>query len=258
MKRLVMTMDSFSRYADAFNVVDLRDEGRWHLGTVLTAVELKRQTGLETIPVLTLRDSNLPSLMGSVAYAVYGGIQNIALVRGDPYPSSSETPNVYQLRKVSSFVRGVRSLLTRFPQASCDVLAPISLNRGLSKAYVRTLIERQNAGTDLFLSDPAFGNVEKYLSKVKQVRREGVTAPILHNIFPLRDENDILFCKSRFGWDIPAEEIDVVKDGGIDGSLQYCRRKIEDFSKVPDLVDGLYISSRGRFEYFQKMLTEAS
>jgi 5,10-methylenetetrahydrofolate reductase len=248
-------MEGLSRYADAFNIADLRDEGRWHLGTVQTAVELKRQTGLETMPVLTLRDANLPSLMGTISYALYEQIDNLALVRGDPYSNSSGISNVYQIKRVSSFIKHVKQLITRFPRASCDIFAPISLSRTIDDRYVRILLDREEAGADGFLSDPMFGEPSVYLSKIIDLRKKGVKKPVLHNIFPLKDEEDIIFCKSRFGWEIPQEEINVVKSGGIDASLEYCRKKIHTLAKSPDLVDGFYISSRGHLEYFWKLLT---
>lgn len=239
--------------ADAFSIPELNDGQRVHLNSVGIANELKRRTGNDFIPTLTLRDSNLQNLMGIISFGIFAGLENMLLVRGDPFtPDNGKvatSKNVYELKKLSSFVSAVRNLeLSISSEHSICILSPINVIRSEEPEYMSTLKERERSGVDLFLAEQMFEDLERYQERIKRLRRSGITKPVLHSLFPLKSFEDAMYCEQKFGWKIPKEELDQLKIAGSRYGLEMARRRYRWLLERRSIFQGVSISTRGNPE----------
>jgi 5,10-methylenetetrahydrofolate reductase len=239
--------------ADAFSIPELKDSQRVHLSSVGIANELKRRTGNDFIPTVTLRDSNLQNLLGTISFGIFAGLENMLLVRGDPFVpeegDGSVAKNVYDLSKVSSLVSAVRSLEDSISsEHDVCILSPINLLRSNERAYIRTLKERESSGVDIFLAEQMFEDMDAYLERIRSVRKAGVTKPIVHTLFPLKNYDDAVYCQQKFGWTIPLGELEKLKAAGQRYGLDMARKRYRSLLASRDLVQGVCISTRGNPE----------
>ncbi len=245
--KLAESIDKLQSLADAFSLPELKDGDRVHLNSVGIATELKRRTGNDVIPTITLRDANKQYLLGSVAYAIYAGIENVLLVRGDPYAETEGNPkNVYDLKKISSLVSSVRKLEDHLSnQVRLCIITPINLTKSKDAKYLKTIKERETSGVDIFLAEQMFENIDTYIQRIETVRKAGIVSPIIHNIFPLKNHEDAVRCVEKFGWTIPANELRNLKSGGSSFGIEMARKRYHSLMDRKDKVQGACISTRG-------------
>jgi 5,10-methylenetetrahydrofolate reductase len=248
--RLVETIASLEAIADAFSLPELKDGDRIHLNSVAVAAELGRRTGSAIIPTITLRDSNRQNILGTVAYGIYGGIENIQVVRGDPYGNAKELPrNVYDYSKVSSLISHIRDLESHLAQRDrLCIIAPINLAKLDDPRYLNAIKKRETSGVDMFVTESMFDPTDEYLHRVQHARKLGVSGPILHSIFPLKSYEDALSIVEKFGWKISNEELSGLKSGGEEYGIEQARKRYQALSERRDLVQGASISTRGNPE----------
>ena len=100
------------RDSGAVHVVDVNDNpmGRARMSSLVTAAALERQTGIETIPHLTPRDSTVMGLESQLLGAHAEGIRNILAVTGDP-PHLADYPGSRGVFEIDSI--GLTRLLSR-------------------------------------------------------------------------------------------------------------------------------------------------
>ncbi len=246
--RLAESIAKLESLADAFSLPELKDTQRIHLNSVGVAAELKRRSGNDIIPTITLRDSNRQSLLGSVAYAVLAGIENILLVRGDPYEGGPKMnpKNVYDMKKVSSLVSAVRKLERHLSnQVKLCIITPINLTKSRNAKYIRTIKERETSGVDIFFAEQMFESIDSYIERIDVVRKAGIICPIVHNIFPLKSYEDGVKCVEKFGWSISSGELHRLKTDGPSFGLEMARRRYHALVERKDKVQGACISTRG-------------
>jgi 5,10-methylenetetrahydrofolate reductase len=241
--------------ADAFSIPELKDDQRVHLNSVGVASELKRRTGNDIIPTLTLRDSNVRNLLGSISFAIFAGLENMLLVRGDPFLGEKngngnlQSKNVYDYVKVSSLVSSVRNLEASISsEHPICILSPVNLFRSSHPKYINTLKERELAGVDLFIAEQMFDDLESYLGRIRTLRKSGVSKPIIHSLFPLKNYEDAVYCQEKFGWSIPKSEMEQLRIGGPGYGLEMARRRYRWLLDNSHLVEGVSISTRGNPE----------
>jgi len=249
-ERLVQSISELEAVADAFSLPELRDGIRIHLNTIAVASELKKRTGCDIIPTITLRDANKQSILGLISYAIFAGLENLQIVRGDPYLDESTVPkNVYDISKVSKLVSLVRKIEAHSSNtyALC-ILAPINMMNLNNHKYLKTIKERQESGVDLFVAESFFEDTEKYLDRVVKLRKNGVIAPLIHSIFPFRDYEDAVACRRKFGWKISNIELHGLKTKGPNYGLDVARKRYYDLLDRRDIAEGVCISTRGNPE----------
>ncbi len=250
-ERLVQGLVRTDPLADAFSIPELKDGNRVHLNSVGVASEIKKRTGSEIIPTITLRDSNRQSLYGMIAYGIFAGIQNLLLVRGDAYGAGNgtknEPKNVYDISRVSTLISTVRELESRLDYSLC-LLSPINLGKSNDANYLNTIRERELSGVDLFLSEQMFEDLETYLARVETIRKYGITKPIVHSIFPLKDYNDALGLTQKFGWKFTDYELANLKKTGPRYGLEMARTRYRSLLAHKDLIQGVSVSTRGNPE----------
>lgn len=255
-ERLVESMSELEALADAFSLPELRDGSRIHLNSISVATELTRKTASTVIPTLTLRDSNRQSLLGTVAFAMFSGLENIQVVRGDPYLSKSDPKNVYDFGKVASFVELFREVESHVsPARKACVLAPINLTRISGEDYLRMARQRELSGVDIFVTESLFEETSSNLDRVIYARDKGVTAPIVHNIFPLKSYEDAITCINKFGWKISDEELHLLKTEGPSFGVERARQRYFGLLDRKEISQGACISTRGNTEVVRQIVS---
>ncbi len=254
--RIVESLSQLEAVADAFSLPELRDGSRIHLNSVAVAAELMRRSSSSVIPTITLRDSNRQNLLGTVAFAIFAGLENIQIVRGDPYASAGEPKNVYDYSKIASFITIFRELESHLSnvQKTC-ILAPVNLRKISEPEYVRLTRQRELAGVDIFVTESLFEDAPIYLDKVILAREKGVKIPIVHNIFPLKDYADAIMCIQKFGWKISEEELHGLKTEGPKFGVESARKRYFGLLDRKELSQGACISTRGNTDVVRQILS---
>lgn len=255
-ERLVENIFELETLADAFSFPELKDASRVHLNSIALASELKRLTSNDVIPTITLRDSNRHGLLGLIAYALFAGLDNLQIVRGDPYDTNSkgQPKNVYDFSTVSSLVKIVRKIESCLSnvQKLC-ILAPINLLKTNDQEYMETVKNRESAGIDIFVTESLFEDIEKYLDRVSRIRRLGVKSPIIHSVFPFKSYEDAVSCVNKFGWKVSDEELHQLKTKGGEYGLDIARDRYHKLLERRDLAEGACISTRGNVELARRI-----
>ena len=247
-EKLAEGIGKLESLADAFSLPELKDAQRVHLNSIGIAAELKRATGNEIIPTLTLRDSNRQNLLGAVAFATYAGINNILIVRGDPYNENdkSNPKNVYDVRKISSLVRTVRSMEDHMTtENGLCIVTPFNLARSREPEYLTMMKAREESGVDIFLAEQMFEDLDTYFRRIEVTRNAGITLPIVHTIFPFKSYEDAANCIAKFGWNISEKELHDLKTHGPQFGLEMARRRYHALMDNKDIAQGVCISTRG-------------
>lgn len=250
-ERLLNSINSLESLADGFCLPELKDGQRIHLNSVGLAAELKKRTGAAVVPTLTLRDSNKQNILGTVAYALFAGIENILVVRGDPYQEGEASParNVYEMKNVASAVSSIRRLEAHLShEENLCVVSPINLAKAGDLKYLEAIKSREFAGVDLFLAESLFEDLDTYFTRVEAVRKAGARLPIIHTVFPLRSYEDAVNCIQKFGWRIPEEELHILKSRGSEYGLEMARTRYHGLLDRKDSAQGACISTRGDAE----------
>ncbi len=254
-ERLVESVTELEALADAFSLPELKDGIRIHLNTVAVASELKRRTGSDIIPTVTLRDANKQSILGMISYAIFAGLENLQIVRGDPYFDDSTVPkNVYDISKVSRLVTLVRKIESHSTNSDrMCILAPINMMILNDQKYLKTVRDRQASGVDIFVTESLFERIDKYLDRVVKLRKNGVKIPLIHNVFAFRDYEDAIACKQKFGWLISDEELHGLKTRGPRFGLEAAKKRYYDLLDRRDIIEGVCISTRGNPELVRQI-----
>lgn len=249
-QKLVESINALETLADGFSLPELKDSDRIHLNSIGLASELRRKTGSAIIPTLTLRDSNRQNILGAIAYAIYAEIENLLIVRGDPYPDDLSSPkNVYDVRNIASIVSSIRAIESHLSNGSrLCVISPINLQKIGKESYLKTIRSRELAGVDILLAESLFEDIDVYMERIRTARKAGIKSPIIHNIFPLRGYDDAVACRNKFGWQISELELHMLKDKGSEFGLQMARQRYQGLLENKSIADGACISTRGDVE----------
>jgi 5,10-methylenetetrahydrofolate reductase len=255
-ERLLQSVTELDALADGFCLPELKDASRIHINSIGLASELTKRTGSAIVPTITLRDSNRQNILGSIAYGIFAGIENILVVRGDPYSGSEpgSPKNVYDSKSIASMVSAIRRLESHLANPGrigeknkrrISILSPINLVKAQDAKYLEMIRGREFAGVDLFLAETMFEEIGVHLERVKHLRKAGVKIPVIHTIFPLKSYEDAVNCSKKFGWPISREELEGLKERGAEYGLKTARRRYDELLARKELVEGVCISTRG-------------
>jgi len=244
-------LEILGEYFDAFHIADLRVPGRRYLDSVTTSIRLReRFSWLEVAPTISARDRNRKSLQEAVATALYFGVDNLILVRGDPWLQTEEdhSKNVYEVNRVSELVQLAREVQQWTSAPELCLLTPLDVMKTSNQRYLETIRNRERATSDVFLTQMFVGEPEEYLERVDMIRGEGVKSPILHNVFPLYSYEDAQEISRRFGLPIAKGILDELKEGGAAAGIRVATRFRDAMEANKGKVNGIFVSSRGEPE----------
>lgn len=242
-------LEILGEYFDAFHIADLRVPGRRYLDSVTTSIRLKEKfPWLEVAATVSARDRNRKALQESIATALYFGLDDLILVRGDPLTSADRSKNVYDVGRVSDLVEIARDVQKWTSAGELCLMTPLDMVKSKDAEYLETIKQRERAGSDVFLTQMFAGEPEEYLEMLDRVRAEGVRSPILHNVFPLYSYEDAMEISKRFGLPVAKRVLKELKEGGPAAGIKAATRFREAMQSNKGKVNGIFVSSRGEPE----------
>ena len=237
--------------ADAFMVADPMDFGRLKLSSVYSAALLKRELGVEAVPVITARDVNRVAARDTFLTALACGLDTVFLAWGDKYTGGNEAKNVHDFASLGEMIAEFKQLSER-ANVQASLLAPVDITSLSTERGLRLAKSRLRSGASFFLAQPPTSEATVVLRKHQRaLASRGLTEKVLLNVFPFRSRADIESCRERFGWEIP-RKLEEVAAKGEASLLREARRVVVEMRK--ESLPGVYVSTRGRPEIARYVL----
>ncbi len=190
-----------------------RSAPMFRMNPFYASLRLRDLTGVETLFHLTPRDYNKNALMGILLSATEARLNNVLVVGGDRYSETEQSrvsKNVYDFKGATELIRGVRSFEAELHLeeserfcvvAGTDPTVIYSKDTKRTESEIAKLVDRQDAGADLFQTQPVFD--KQFLEFLDLARQQGLKAPVLVGILPLRGRTDCHQIEQRYGITIP-------------------------------------------------------
>ncbi len=182
------------------------------ISAFLTAVEIYRNTGIETIPHICCRDKNLIGLQSELLSSQAAGLRNILAITGDPpkagnYPDVTGVFDVDSIGLISlsaSLNRGVDLGGKSLPDKTTFVIgAGVNPTAQFVEKEIERAFMKADAGVDYFITQPVFDLelLDSFLNRIK-----GTGVPVIAGIWPLASYRNALFLHNEVpGVTIPEE-----------------------------------------------------
>ena len=201
--------------AAGIDAVNLPDGPRAsaRISPLVTALEIQRNAGIETILHCCCRDKSLIGLQADLLGCAGVGINNILFITGDPpklgdYPFSSgvfDTDSIGLVKIASLMNRGVDLGGNELETPTSTVIAvgadPNAID--LEREYRRTC-EKAAAGAELIITQPVFA-VEPLLRFLDRIAPLGI--PLLAGIWPLASYRNAEFMRNEVPGVVVPDEI---------------------------------------------------
>ncbi len=178
----------------------------------LASALIINRAGVTAVPSLTCRDCRRAELP-LISSQVRGGLENLLLVYGDPYPE--QTPGTYEFAKTSELISEVSSLNDGSPPCIGTVT---NQHSGNSEGEISRTISRVEAGADFVVTNVAFDS-ERVLEHRDALLDAGLKVPLIIQVsIPLSLDN-VLFVGQKFGIPVPLHVQQKLADDPSGGSL---------------------------------------
>lgn len=233
---------SVAEMADLFMIASLRDPAYSNTSPVDAALLLAKRTGIETAPVIIVRDLGRSEFVGELSRGVSLGLTSVVLAWGDRPAADARAGTKDRYRGLSEAISDSLDTASEAGR-SLRVLAPIDLSKTEGGAGVRLAEARMKAGASLLLAQPPTTDSEETFDlHAGVVESSGLKEKVLLSVFPFRSEDDVLQCETKFGWNLPEMLHQTARSGEkslIEEEKKVVRRlRAEGFS-------GVYLSTRG-------------
>jgi homocysteine S-methyltransferase len=169
------------------------------ISPLVTAIELQRQTGLETIPHICCRDKNIIGIQSELLGAHAAGLRNLLLITGDPpkvgnYPEATGVFDIDSIGLISltdNLNRGLDMGGKELKEPTAFVIgAGANPAAPLFSKEIDRVIEKAEAGADFFITQPVF-DVDLLLRFLEAIKPAG--RPVLAGVWPLSSYRNALF-----------------------------------------------------------------
>ena len=189
---------------DAINIPD-GPRASSRISSLVTAIMIEREVGIETILHYCCRDRNLIGMQSDLLGGYAAGLKNYLIVTGDP-PKLGDYPQataVFDINAVG-LTKVVHNLNHGFDIAGNVINPPTSILIGvganpcaidIDKELVH-LLNKYNAGAEYAITQPVFAP-EALLSFIERADKMGINLPIVAGIWPLVSLKNALFLKNE-------------------------------------------------------------
>lgn len=169
----------------------------------ITALEIEKKAGIETIPHICCRDKNLIGIQSELLGFQAVGLRNIFIITGDP-PKVGNYPDVTGVFDVDSI--GLITLAKRLNKGidfgGKELSGQTSFVIGAGANPVTTGMEREidrcfkkaEAGADYFITQPVF-DYEQLLNFIDKIKETKI--PVIAGIWPLASYRNALFLNNE-------------------------------------------------------------
>lgn len=222
------------------------------LSPLVTAAEIQRQAGIETILHFCCRDRNLIGMQADLLGCAALGVRNILFVTGDP-PKLGNYPFATGVFDADSIgmVAVQRRLNTGIDLGGQPVDPPTQAVIGVGldptavdrKRELERFRRKLAAGAEFAITQPVF-DPDALLRFLEELR--DCSIPIIAGIWPLASLRNALFLKNEVpGVVIPDRVLDRLaaqtsREGQLAVGIQVARESVE---KIKDVVAGIQVSA---------------
>jgi homocysteine S-methyltransferase len=196
------------------NAINIPDGPRAcsRMSTIVTAIMVEQQIGIETILHCTCRDRNLISMQSDMLGAHAIGLRNVLCITGDP-PKMGDYPDATGVFDIDSIglTKMVRLLNEGIDIGGRPMGSQTSLSCGVGVNPGKRGFDREmerfkrkiDAGAEWAMTQPVFdvGTMESFLD---YIAKNGLRIPIIMGIWPLSGLKNATFMKNEVpGIEIP-------------------------------------------------------
>ena len=189
---------------DAINIPD-GPRASSRISSLVTAIIIEREVGIETILHYCCRDRNLIGMQSDLLGGFAAGLKNYLIVTGDP-PKLGDYPEATAVFDIDAvgLTKVVHNLNRGFDIAGNVINPPTSILTGVganpcavdTEKELNHLKNKYNAGAEYVITQPVF-DPDALLSFIEKAHKMGIDIPVVAGIWPLVSLKNALFLKNE-------------------------------------------------------------
>lgn len=238
---------------DAINIPD-GPRASSRISSLVTAILLEKEVGIETILHYCCRDRNLIGMQSDILGGFAAGLKNYLIVTGDP-PKLGDYPNATAVFDIDAvgLTKVVHNLNNGFDIAGNVINPPTSILIGVGANPCAVDVEKEinhfynkfSAGAEYAITQPVF-DADALISFIEKSHDKGINLPIVAGIWPLVSLKNALFLKNEVpGVFVPDSVIEKMekaktKEDGLKYGVEIAQGIKE---KIAPFVSGYQISA---------------
>ena len=241
---------------DAINIPD-GPRASSRISSLVTAIMIEREIGIETILHYCCRDRNLIGMQSDLLGGYAAGLKNYLIVTGDP-PKLGDYPNATAVFDIDAvgLTKVVHNLNMGLDVAGNLINPPTSILIGVGAnpcavdidKEINHFINKINAGAEYAITQPIFDAqaLIDFIEKTSKKLGKNLPIPVVAGIWPLVSLKNALFLKNEVpGVYVPDDVIEKMekaktKEDGIKYGVEIAREIKE---KISPYVEGYQISA---------------
>ena len=238
---------------DAINIPD-GPRASSRISSLVTAIMIEREVGIETILHYCCRDRNLIGMQSDLLGGYAAGLKNYLIVTGDP-PKLGDYPEATAVFDIDAvgLTKVVHNLNRGFYIAGNIINPPTAILAGVGANPCAVDVEKEinhlknkfNAGAEYVITQPVF-DPNALLSFIEKTEKAGINLPLVAGIWPLVSLKNALFLKNEVpGVVVPDSVIEKMekaktKEDGVKYGVEIAH---EIKQKISSYVNGYQISA---------------
>ena len=238
---------------DAINIPD-GPRASSRISSLVTAIMIEREVGIETILHYCCRDRNLIGMQSDLLGGYAAGLKNYLIVTGDP-PKLGDYPEATAVFDIDAvgLTKVVHNLNRGFDVAGNVINPPTSILIGVGANPCAVDIEKEinhlknkfNAGAEYVITQPVFAP-NALISFIEKMEKADIHLPLVAGIWPLVSLKNALFLKNEVpGVVVPDSVIEKMeraktKEDGVKYGVEIAHEIKE---KISTYVNGYQISA---------------
>jgi homocysteine S-methyltransferase len=189
---------------DAINIPD-GPRASSRISSLVTAIMIEREVGIETILHYCCRDRNLIGMQSDLLGGYAAGLKNYLIVTGDP-PKLGDYPEATAVFDIDAvgLTKVVHNLNRGFDVAGNVINPPTSILIGVGANPCAVDIEKEinhlknkfNAGAEYVITQPVF-DPDALISFIEKMENADIHLPLVAGIWPLVSLKNALFLKNE-------------------------------------------------------------
>ena len=189
---------------DAINIPD-GPRASSRISSLVTAIMIEREVGIETILHYCCRDRNLIGMQSDLLGGFAAGLKNYLIITGDP-PKLGDYPNATAVFDIDAvgLTNVVHNLNHGVDIAGNIINPPTSILIGVGanpcaidiEKELQHLLNKFNAGAEYAITQPVFDS-DALISFMEKADKKGIHLPVVAGIWPLVSLKNALFLKNE-------------------------------------------------------------
>lgn len=241
-EKLLACAATLSRYpVDVLTFAD-SPMGRSRADSVLTALHISHQTGMQVVPHVCCRDRNVIAMRSLLLGAHMNGLRNLLIVTGDPVPGAvrKTVTGVFDYNSIRfmEYVSAMNAEL--FPDDGFFFGGALNYNYPNAEKVAERMEKKMAAGCSFFLTQPVFSDTD--VERIQWLKQR-TNAKILAGILPPVSLKNANFIRNEMaGMKVPEDIIkryraDMTREEGEAAGAEIAKELMK---KLEPYVDGYY------------------